>query len=365
MKKYLTFAALILSAVLALSGCYPTGEPSLPSDIQNTASEIQNFVGKVSEKFGDAEFNYEISPDLPTQMPKIKLKSKQLDDELVKNVMLRDKTVNPDADRPDWVIETTDGSLLQFSYGFTYYDGGVDDNRSNFLTIAGTYNEFCLSSSEQLKSFSSQEAIERVNKILDELGIENYGEPCVIPISPETGNAQLKKYGVYTTNKDQSRDDYDLWTEDDGIYILKYRFNINGTDICSGNVKTLETARTIPGADITAYVKKDLIFFLEINSWYDAVSLDEGTVDFKFSAGYASNALIEHYSKISTIKFPIFFTECKLEYIPLEYTDANEITYTPAWCFMGYENRGFSGDYRSVDFAEYYYPEMGIRYMGL
>lgn len=363
MKKYLTFAALILSAVLALSGCYPTGEPSLPSDIQNTASEIQNFVGKVSEKFGDAEFNYEISPDLPTQMPKIKLKSKQLDDELVKNVMLRDKTVNPDADRPDWVIETTDGSLLQFSYGFTYYDGGVDDNRSNFLTIAGTYNEFCLSSSEQLKSFSSQEAIERVNKILDELGIENYGEPCIIPVFPEMGNARLKKYGVATTNKDQSKDDYDLWTEDDGIYILKYRLDLNGNYICSGNLKTPDSVKNVPGADITAYVNKDLVLYLDINSWYDVISLNEGTADLKFSAGYASSTLIELYSKISSLKYPIFFTECKLEYVPSEYADNNEIVFTPAWCFTGYQNKGFDDDVLR-DCAEYYYAETGKRYMG-
>lgn len=361
MKKHLTAAALLLSVVLTLSGCYPTGEPSIPSDIQNMPA--QNFVGKVSEKAGDAEFNYEISTDLPTQMPKIKLKPKQIDEELVKKVLLRDKTINPEADRPDWVIETTDGSVLCIGGDWiSFADGRVDDNRSNFATIANTYNRFSLSSSEQLTSFSSREAVERVNKILDELGIENYGEPYIIPISHEVGNADLKKYGVHTTNRDQSRDDYDLWTEDDGIYILKYRLDLNGTDICSGNLKTPDSIKTIQGADITAYVTKDLVFYLEVGSWYDVVSLNEEPADLKFSAGYASDSLITLYSKISTLKYPTSFTDCKMEYVPAEYTDNGEIIFTPAWCFRGYQLRGPNYD-SFYDCAEYYYAETGIRYM--
>lgn len=374
MKHVSKFLALMTVLTVLLTGCYPTGEKELPSyhNISSNAQEdpssgdpviTQPFVGIVSEKAGDAEFNYEISQNLPVQLPKIKLKTKLFDEELVKKVLLCDKTINPDADRPDWVIETTDGSLLVFNYGFSFSDGRVDDNRSNFATIANHYNEYCYSSSEQLKSFSSGEAVERVNKLLGELGIENYGEPCIIPVSSEVGNAYLKERGIATTNKDQSRDDYDLWTEEDGIYILKYRLNLNGTDVCSGNLKTPGSTKTIQGADITAYVTKDLVFYLEVGSWYDVVSLNEETTDLKFSAGYASNALIDHYSKISSLKYPVSFTECKSEYVPAGYTDNNELFFTPAWCFMGYELKGVNND-MFTDCAEYYYAETGIRYMG-
>lgn len=359
MKKYLTFAALILSAVLALSGCYPTGDKKLPS---NDAENSQPFSGNISGKFGEAEFDYEVSPYFPNQLPKIKLKLKEFDAELLKKVLLSGKTLVQDEEMPDWWIEATDGSRLRLGgSGFDFADGRVDDNRSNFFTIAQHYNYFCRSSSEQLSSFSSRNAVELVNKILDEIGVENYGEPCVIAISPEMGNAYLKANGgVLTTNKEQSRDDYDPWEEDGGVYVLKYRFDLNGTDVCSGSLKTLETARTVPGADITAFVTKDLIFNLEINSWYDAVPVNEETVSFKFSAKDASDALIEHYSKITTLKYPTYFTECRLEYVPAEYKDDGEVVFTPAWCFMGHQIKG-GGDWYE-DFAEYYYTETGIRY---
>lgn len=358
MKRWFKFLAITTTLTILLTGCYPTGEKNISST--EGSGDTQLFVRAVSEKVGDVNFNYEILPDLPTQLPKIKLKSK-LDEELVKKVLLRDKTIAPNADRPDWLIETTDGSLLAFDFGFSFTDGRVDDSRSNFVTIPGSFDEFCNSNGDQLEAFSSRDAVERVNKLLDDLGIENYGEPYIIPVSPEKGNDMLKKHGIVTTNKDQSRDDYDLWTDDDGIYILKYRLKFNGTDVCSGDLKTLGTARTIPGAEITAYVNKDLIFYLDVTSLYEAISLNEETVDLKFDAGYASDALIEHYSKISSVKYPTFFTECKLEYIPVEIADNNEIIFAPAWCFAGYQLKGVNYN-KPEDFAEYYYADTGVRY---
>ena len=129
-------------------------------------------------------------------------------------------------------------------------------------------------------------------------------------------------------------------------------------------MKTLGTAKSIRGSYITVYVNKNTIFYLEISSLYDAVPLDEGTVDFKFNAGHASNALIDHYSKPAAVKYPTFFTECKLEYVPTEYAENNEIIFMPAWCFMGYQQHGLTADIPvdiPRDFAEYYYAETGIR----
>lgn len=357
MKRWFMFLAITTILTILLTGCYPTGEKDI--HLAEGSGDAQSLVGAVSEKVGDVDFSYEISPDYPTQLPKIRLKRKNFDEDLCKSILLRDKTIAPNAERPDWLIETTDGSLLQFSYGFTFFDGRVDDNRSNFVTIPGYFDNFCNSSDEQLKSFPSGDAIERVNKLLGDLGIENYGKPCIIPVSPEMGNDILNERGVLTTNKDQSRDDYDLWTDDDGIYILKYRLNFNGTDVCSGDMKTLGTARVIPGAEITAYVNKDLIFYLDVTSLYEAVSSNEGTVDLKFGTGYASDALIEHYSKISSVKYPTYFTECRLEYVPVETVDNNEIIFASAWCFAGYRLR--TENYVE-DFAEYYYADTGVRY---
>lgn len=201
MKKRLAAVMLSFTTVLALSGCYPTGKKDNPSDNQVVSSDNQEnsaaaqpVVGKVSEKIGEVEFNYEISADFPTEVPKIKLKPKQLDTELVKNLLLRDKTVISENGA---LYKTEDKcTLLLGSNSFLFADSGVGDTLKNFGTISNVYDDFCRSSSKQLKSFSSQNAVERVNKILDEIGIENYGEPHIIPISPEEGNAYYAETGI-------------------------------------------------------------------------------------------------------------------------------------------------------------------------
>lgn len=359
--KHMFRMALISTVLIGLiSGCYPNAQKTLPN---SASSEANGFVGKVSEKISNAEFNYEIKADFPTELPKIRLKPKKFDEEKLKEIFLRDKTINPNADRPDWVYETTDGSVLCIGGDWIeFFDGSVDDNRNNMFTIAGNYNKFSYASDEQLTSFSSEEAISRANKLLDELGVENYCGPTVITVTPEMGNAMLKEYGVHTTNKEQSRDDYDLWTEDDGVYVLKYRQNIGGVDLC-GPMINLSTDRTIEGTDISVYVKKDMILKLAINSWYDVVSLNEETVELKFGADYASNALLERYGKMGELKYPTFFTDCKLEYIPQGY-DNGELIFTPAWCFSGYQLRGPLYDVIG-DCAEYFYADTGIRYGGV
>lgn len=95
---------------------------------------------------------------------------------------------------------------------------------------------------------------------------------------------------------------------------------------------------------------------------YDVVSLDEGTVDLKYDAKYASDQLVEHYSKITAVRQPTFFTQCKLEYIPLEQNNG-EVIFTPAWCFMAHTVDREDSDWRS-DHVEYYYADTGRIYGG-
>ena len=373
MKHKLKFLALITALTISLTGCYPTGEKTLPSngggDFSEASDNIESskpFAGKISEKFGDVELNYEISPDFPTQLPKIRLRRKDFDEELCKSVFLRDKTIAPNEEMVDWVFYTTDdcmlavgGDHLQFS------DENIINKLKHFDIFATIWNKYCRAGSIQLKSFSSAEAAERVNKILDELGIENYGEPSVVTVTPEEANAFFEKTGsvkVSENNYSDTNSEYVPWDEDDGLYILKYRFNYNGIDLCAANIKTLGTSRMIEGADISVCIAKDGIKSFKANSMYDVVSLDEGKVDLKYDAKYASDQLVEHYSKITAVQEPTFFTECKLEYIPLE-QDNGEVVFTPAWCFMAYTVNEEDSNWRN-DYAKYYYADTGRSYGG-
>ena len=371
MKHKLKFLAIITAMTISLSGCYPTGEKQLPpnggsgvSDTQGNAEASHPFDGKVSEKFGDVELNYEISPDLPTQIPKIKLKRKEFDIELCKSVLLHDKTIIPG--EIDWVITTSDDcQLIIGGDRLEFYNNSMAETPKQYGMFAVLFNKFCRTGSIQLKSFSSMEAIEQVNKIFDELGIENYGEPGVVTVTPEEANAYLKKMiSAQGEGDNTGQEEYTLWENDDGFYILKYRFNYNGIDICADNLKTPGTSRSVKGSDIMVCISKEGLFMIKTKTgMYDVISLDEGTVELKYNAKYASDQLVEHYSKIVAVRFPTFFTECKLEYIPFEYVDDREAVFTPAWCFMGYTSMDDDGYLRN-DHAAYYYADTGRSYGG-
>ncbi len=373
MKHKLKFFALITIVTILLTGCYPTGEKQLPSDsggdFSDASGNIESskpFAGKISEKFGDVELNYEISPDFPTQLPKIRLKPKNFDEELCKSVLLRGKTIVPKEDLVDWVYYTADDCMLYVkSDDIRFTDEKIITQLKHFQNYATLFNDYCRAGNTQLKSFSSAEAVERVNKLLDELGIENYGEPYIVTVTPEEANADLEKTGcvkVSENNYSDPNSEYIPWDEDDGLYILKYQLNFNGIDLCGANLKTVGTSRTIMGADISACVAKDRIISLKLKSMYDVVSLDDGKVDLKYDAKYASDQLVEHYSKITAVREPTFFTECKLEYIPLG-LDNGEVVFTPAWCFMGHTVNREDSNWRS-DYANYYYADTGRIYGG-
>lgn len=354
MKRKLKFSIPAILLTVMLSGCYPTGEKK-PADLGT-----ETYVGKVSEKAGSVEFDYEIQPDLPAQAPRIKLKLKELDHEKVISVLLKDKNVK--TTKVEGIYETDDNCRLGVGAGFSFYNFGVADSTKNFGNIASGYKKICYASDEQLKSFPSDEAVERVNKILDEIGIENYGEPYIIPITPEMGNAELEKNGLAFAETEEERLNYTLWEEDDGIYVLKYMFNCNGIDITPKGLKTLKGSHSTTGADITAYVTKDCIFYLDVPFYYDITVLDT-TVDLKFGAGYASNQLIDRYTKI-TPRHQTFFTDCNLVYAPYEYVEKGEYIFTPVWRFSGYEVRELPEKQISSlkDCAEHYDAETGLRY---
>lgn len=373
MKYKYKFFALIIALTISLTGCYPTGDKPLPSngggnlsDASGNISGSELFSGKISEKFGNVELGYEISPDLPTQLPKIRLRQKYFDEEVCKSVLLRDKTIVPKEGIVDWVYYTSDdcmlavgGDSLQFS------DENIINKLKHFDIFATIWNKYCRAGSVQLKSFSSAEAAERVNKLLDELGIENYKEPDFVTVTPEEANAFLEKTGAKKVGENDYSDpnkEYIPWSEDDGLYILKYRFNYNGIDLCAANMKTLGTSRAIKGADVSVCVTKDNIISIKANTMYDVVSLNEETVDLKYDAKYASDRLVEHYSKITAVQEPTFFTECKLEYIPLA-LESGEVVFTPAWCFTAY-TADEEDDYWRSDYAEYYYADTGRGYGG-
>lgn len=379
MKHKLKLLTLMLTSSVFLAGCFPTGEKNIPPKTTSNSSQTENNSngGDISTVFfpdgivniqsDNLSIGFTIPTDAPDSVQKISLKPKELDVETVKNVVLKDKTITDAAEQypgsKTIIYKTSDNCrLVAYPDAYTYVDSGVGDNSKNYGNIAQHFDKFYYSSDEELSSFSRQDAIDRVNKILDETGIENYAEPYVIPITAKEANDYLEENGSFSKNGadgEKVEDSFTLWEQDEGIYVLKYPFKYNGIELCTGNLKAAGASAVTVGAQITAYVTKDKIFYITISAAYDVVSENAGTVGIDFNADFAANEFVNYYSK-QVLTTPKYFTECKLEYVPLENGENSEIIFTPAWCFMGHIISGTENDI-VTDCAEYYYADTGIR----
>lgn len=363
MKYKPIFFALIMALTISLTGCFPTGEKPLTS----TTDSAEHFSGKITEKVGSVEMNYYISADFPAKLSKIRLKNKEFDYEQVESILFRGKELAPRSENvPPWVYEATDGSELQVSGdSIFYFDTAAAPSAKNFDQLAVLFNKYSRAIDAQLSSFPSSQAIDQSNKILDELGIENFTAPYVVPITAELVNGYIKNQVYAGENADdpEIRELWPLWDESVEFYVLRYRFSYNGIELCDHDLKTPGQSRTVHGSYIDICVSKDGIFSLSAKNIYDVISWDEGNVDIVYDAKYASDKLVEYYTRLAANVHMIEFTDCRTEYVPIEWIDAREAVFAPAWCFMGYRYHDESR-YTRYNIYDYYYFDNGRRYGG-
>lgn len=362
MKHKLKLIALITALTVSLSGCFPTGENQLPSNGSETA---QPFSGRISEKYGDVELDYEIPADLPTKLPKIKLKPTDFteDEDRIVSVLFDGKTQVKNENYVDWVHCASDNSFLAVSGDEISFDnGGINNEFKHYHYFSTIYKDLWRENGEQLNSFSSSEAVERGNKLLDDLGIENYSAPHIIAVTPKVANEEMAKFCEKQVTEDSCSDpdnEYIPWDEDDGLYILRYKQNFNGVDVFDCWTNPISSSRAVSKAPgIIIGVTKEDIVYCQARRSYDVVSLDDGSVNLIYDAKYASDKLAERYSKIVEVSAPTVFYKCKPEYLFYKSEADGSAVFVPAWCFTG--RKGDKEDPSiGFDCAAYYYCDTG------
>ncbi len=134
--------------------------------------------GIVNKKLDNVTFDFKINSDDPTELPKIKLKEKQIDAEILKNTLLSGKTITDKNERnlmrggKQTTYKTSDKCVLLVSPGnFSFSDGSIGDTSKNFGTVANYYDKYCNSNNEELAAFYRADVIQRVKKIIGEVGV--------------------------------------------------------------------------------------------------------------------------------------------------------------------------------------------------
>lgn len=380
MKKCFHFIGVTMLSLILLSGCYPTGEQSaIDSTLSGNSSEIVGEVNVISSDAADnlsnrfvnkylenVEFRYEL-PAMPAGVPKIKLKIKEWNADDVKTLFLSDKQISEAEENnsgKEYVFGTSDNCSLTVSAGsISFSDANEGNNSFEYRSVASFYDEVCYASEAELAGFPSNKATESVDILLDKLGITNYGEPTVIPITPQMANEYYNNYGG-SAKKDGSETVFSEWTEENGVYVLKYPLVYNGYNISMSRFRVSNSDIKSGGTFITAYVSKDKVFYFKAKDIYDAACENMGEVQIKYDADNLSNALIDFYSKQVSLQAKTF-DKCCLEYIPYERSDwdSYETVFVPALAFRGYSSENQeSGLAVMSDNAEYFYADTGARY---
>lgn len=379
MRKSAAFVSILLAAVM-LSGCYPDGAVSVSLPEQSTEEPFDHHV---QAQYGEITLDYMIPDEYPTEVPKITITKKGTwDREKIVSFFLGDQSyklsTEPIGDpNPYTFIYTVAGPTtrrntnLYIDKGYLSYTNGYHFwNEYMQGSVGDTYVGMRRYASDEQLSFPSEDAIRRANEYLEVLGITNYGDPLVIPISKERADRVYEFEGGgrnYATLPEGGGafDPAVPWTEEQEYYVLIYQLEYNGIKVNDGSIRFNGMGGTAAeGMNVVAYVDKNEVFRLVAKDIGEPAPEASGVAPIKFSPKQASDALREFLEKrVNSTKQVIY--KCCLEYVPFERVDVNDRTsskviYVPAWVFYGYEE-GEQWDMEK-QCAYLFYAETGVRY---
>ena len=371
-KQVKTAAAVLLSVTL-LSGCYPTGDQDPRSDIVNeeiTASNTENSssgqsIGDTSDENSprhNISYDLTLPQNTPSTVSQIRLQVRKWKENEIESLFLDGKTVvdqytyEPDFFPDDlcYVYRTSDDwQVIRAPGQFTADNLAVKDGNFHYAAVYPSFTKVCLANDEELSAFSRDDAVKRVNAILEKLDIP-YGEPYIIPVKADIANEFLRA--------DEERYDdfsYTPWREENEIYILIYPLIYEGIELTMAEMKILGANDYGSGASIEAVVSKKEIISIRGRTIYRAEYETEEQIPVKYDAEYSLNKIKEFYAP-QIISEETRFNNCKLVYVPIKRESEEYLSFAPAWEFDGEVDSQFS--LTKMPISQFVYAHNGNRY---
>lgn len=373
-KRVKTAAAALLSAAL-LSGCYPTGNEEPRSDIvsgESPASNSENIssgqTGVISAEDSSQQaqksisYNITLPQNPPSTVSQIRLQVRKWKENEIESIFLDGKTVaeqytyEPDFFPNDlcYVYKTSDDwQIIRAPGQFTADNMAVKNGEFQYSAVCDPLKSVCFASDEELSVFSSEDAIKRVNEILDRLKIP-YGTPYVIPVKADAANEYL---GFCAENYENFS--YTPWEQENEVYILKYPLLYDGIELTMYDMKILGANDFGSGASIDAVVSKNDIISLRGRTIFQAEYETEEQISVKYNADFCLNKIKEFYSP-QIISEETQFFDCKIVYVPVKKESEEYLSVAPAWEFDGDTQIGTFPFKQPI--SQYVYAHNGNRY---
>lgn len=357
-RSIIIFLLTVFSSFL-LSGCYPTGMIRSESGDEKTVYEI-----------ADEIENLTLSLTLPSDAPpenlsKLRVTPQKWDKDKLCEIFLGDKTITDQFEyyvdyKNDkrYIFETGDSHLYFVSgdmgyrdlskegYGYSYVDNIFDSIR---LDERYTYAKEC--------NFPLSDAVDRVNEILDKIGIQNYALSEVWAVTADIANELLSDENMFIVNEDTSSIEYvpyPHWTSNDEAYVLRYSISCENIPVMTRTA--LFVGEYMPeGSVIDAVVTKDKIMSLTCDNIFSMEYEITEPISIKVSAESALKDILQNFSK-RRLQSPYEIFDVKLVYANFDYVnDSTGQYYTlmPMWQFdYGEYVQTFKGLFRRRIFVD-------------
>lgn len=317
MKLQKHVKAFLATAVIAvmLSGCFPTGEVSVPESTPNNIEDLT------------------ISISYPEQTPEsaseITLRMREWDNDRLIKTFLEGSTITYEnifetvREVTCYAYRTDDNKYLRIEDGMLTYEAQNGSDKNSLYDYYTASYMPDLFPDEALDGFSREEALERVYAVIDKADIKNLGEPEIYAVTAERAN----KLATIDTK----------WTKNDELYLMRFPIIYNDIPIINCNSAIPGTSTFYDGSFVTVAISESELVFFQCVNILGEVQKTGDEIQIKYGAENILDQLKLFFSEREHT--PLTIIGCTLTYMPSAINGFLELSFKPAWCVRYIEER--------------------------
>ena len=353
MKKICSAVITLTTLAGALCGCFPTGT------LEKWGGEYE----KVLEKAADIKnlsLNLDIPEETPKAIPTLYTGLKEWEPYVIHEAFLDEEITEHFEYNGNYFpkekryVDLTSSNMICYEHGCVFDSVFFDDIKDKAVPrkFACSYtferNLNFTDYDKELSLFSRKEALARADKLLEQLGITNVGEPIVYPITKEYA-AKIAQCSVEETE----------WSDEDEVYYIIYPIRYGDIDLLQYDINILGAEyynETRSYVSVTMTFDKLIEFDCKFYS--DNYSFSDNSEEI-ISASKAAEILVDYFAAIENLE-KTEFTSVKLVYAPAGLHNVGFV-YEPAWLFEGVKTFNINGELFPQKTCELIFAKTGVR----
>lgn len=322
MKSKKTIKAVLSSAIFTvmLSGCFPTGEVSMPESAPNNVEGVTIDISIPEQTWESA--------------PEITLRQREWDNEKLISTFLEGGTITYENSFETvrevmcYIYRTDDGRSLRIETGRLSYEAKWDSEKNSLNSYYTADYMPELFPDETLDGFSREEALERVYEIINKAEIKDLGEPEIYAVTAERVNE------LRTINT--------KWTKDDELYYIRFPVIYNDIPVfnCMSAAPIPGTYLVFEGSYVETAISKSEIVFFNCTTVFGEIQKTGNDIQIKYSAENVLDQVKLYFSERE--HEPLTVIGCTLTYMPSAANGFREFSFKPAWCVKYIEGKELS-----------------------